>query len=336
LTAYALVFLPFPRKNLVFIVLLAALMVPIHVTILPNYLTIADLGWLNTYQGIILPGASVAFGTFLLRQHFLTLPIGILEAARLEGVGHLQMLWYIVLPLSRPVLVTVGLIALVNKWNDFLWPLIVTNRLSMRVLPVGLAYLYDQEGNSQWGIIMAATIFVVLPIIVIFVWAQRHITPRHPNFRFQVADVHNQTYNPAGRQPADRYVFPFPDASFDFVFMTSVLTHMLPAEVERYLGETARVLRPGGRCLITWFLLDEESRPLLEQGRTMIGFPEDRGSHRLMDAKLPEENVAYDIEEARRLYAACGLAIREPIRGGSWAARANPTSYQDVVVAEKA
>ena len=175
LTAYAFVFLPFPGKNLLFLVLLAALMVPLQVTMLPNYLTVADLGWLNTYQGIIVPGASVAFGTFLFRQHFLTLPAEIMEAARLEGAGHLQLLWRIVLPLSRPVFVTVGLISLVNKWNDFLWPLIVTNRIEMRVLPVGLAYLYDQEGNSQWGIIMAATIFVVLPIMLVFTWAQRHI-----------------------------------------------------------------------------------------------------------------------------------------------------------------
>jgi ABC-type glycerol-3-phosphate transport system permease component len=174
-TAYAFVYLPFPRKDLLFLVLLAALMVPIHVTILPNYLTIANLGWLNTYQGIIVPGASAAFGTFLLRQHFLTLPREVLEAALIEGASHLQLLTRIVLPLSRSMLVTVGLIALVNKWNDFLWPLIVTNQTNMRVLPVGLAYLYQQEGTNQWGIIMAATIFVVLPILVIFILAQKHI-----------------------------------------------------------------------------------------------------------------------------------------------------------------
>jgi sn-glycerol 3-phosphate transport system permease protein len=175
MTAYAFVFLPFPGKNFLFLVLLAALMVPIHVTILPNYLTVARLGWINTYAGIIVPGASVAFGTFLLRQHFMTLPGEILEAARIEGAGHIQMLTRIVLPLSRTSLVTVGLIALVNKWNDFLWPLIVTNQTAMRVLPVGLSYLYQQEGTNQWGIIMAATIFVVLPILIIFIWAQRHI-----------------------------------------------------------------------------------------------------------------------------------------------------------------
>ncbi|HEY8597646.1 MAG TPA: carbohydrate ABC transporter permease [Thermomicrobiales bacterium] len=175
MTAYAFVFIPFPKKNLLFLLMLAALMIPIQVTMLPNYLTVANLGWLNTYAGIIVPGASVAFGTFLFRQHFLTLPKEILEAARLEGAGHFQLLTKIVLPLSRPIFVTVGLIALVNKWNDFLWPLIVTNRIDMRVLPVGLAYLFDQEGNSQWGVIMAATIFVVAPILLIFAWAQRHI-----------------------------------------------------------------------------------------------------------------------------------------------------------------
>lgn len=175
MTAYAFVFLPFPRKNILFFIMLAALMIPIQVTMLPNYLTVADFGWLNTYAGIIVPGASVAFGTFLFRQHFLTLPKEILEAARLEGAGHSQLLTKIVLPLSRPIFVTVGLIALVNKWNDFLWPLLVTNRIEMRVLPVGLAYLFDQEGNSQWGIIMAATIFVVAPILLVFAWAQRHI-----------------------------------------------------------------------------------------------------------------------------------------------------------------
>ncbi|HSH80098.1 MAG TPA: carbohydrate ABC transporter permease [Herpetosiphonaceae bacterium] len=175
MTAYAFVYLPFPGKELLFLVLLGALMVPIHVTILPNYLTVARLGWLNTYAGIIVPGASAAFGTFLLRQHFMTLPREVLEAARIEGASHLQLLTRIVLPISRSMLVTVGLIALVNKWNDFLWPLIVTNQTRMRVLPVGLAYLYQQEGTNQWGIIMAATIFVVLPILLIFIWAQRHI-----------------------------------------------------------------------------------------------------------------------------------------------------------------
>jgi ABC-type glycerol-3-phosphate transport system permease component len=175
LTAYALVFIRFPGRNIIFVVLLAALMVPIHVTILPNYLTIASLGWVNTYQGIILPGASVAFGAFLLRQHFLTLPSEIMEAARLDGAGHLQTLWYVLLPISKPMLVTVTLVSVVTKWNDFLWPLIATNSTGMRTLPIGLSYLFNQEGASQWGLIMAATIFVILPILLLFLRWQRHI-----------------------------------------------------------------------------------------------------------------------------------------------------------------
>jgi sn-glycerol 3-phosphate transport system permease protein len=175
LTAYALVFLRFPGRNLVFIALLAALMIPIHVTILPNYLTVAALGWVNTYQGIILPGAAVAFGAFLLRQHFLTIPTEIIEAAKLDGANHLQVLWYVVVPVSKPVIVTVALISVVGKWNDFLWPLIVTNSTDMRVLPVGLAFLFDQEGTNQWGIIMAATIFVIVPVLLLFLRWQKHI-----------------------------------------------------------------------------------------------------------------------------------------------------------------
>lgn len=178
LTAYAIAFLRFPKKNWFFLGLLLALMVPGQVTILPNYITMANIvgqNWINTYQGIILPGASVAFGTFLLRQAFLGLPREVLDAARVDGCGHLRLLWDIVIPMSQPVLVTFGLISLVAKWNDYLWPLIITNSQDMRTLTVGITYLFDQEGNTQWGVVMAASIFVILPLLVIFVFAQKYI-----------------------------------------------------------------------------------------------------------------------------------------------------------------
>jgi sn-glycerol 3-phosphate transport system permease protein len=178
LSAYALAFLRFPKKNLVFVFLLVALMVPNQVTILPNYLTLADVfgrSWINTYQGIVLPGAAVAFGTFLLRQSFLGLPREVLDAARVDGCGHLRLLWDIVIPMARPVLVTFTLISLVAKWNDYLWPLVVTSTQEMRTLTVGITYLFDQEGNTDWGVVMAASIFVILPLLVVFIWAQRHI-----------------------------------------------------------------------------------------------------------------------------------------------------------------
>ena len=175
LTAYAFVFLRFPFKRLLFAVLLGALMVPGHVTLLPNYLTVADLGWINTYQGIVIPGAGSAFAAFLLRQHMLTLPDEVIDAARMDGAGHLRRLWSVVLPLSRPMLVTVAVVSLVSKWNEFIWPLIVTNTDKMRTLPVGLLMIKNSEGYVNWGAVMAATVFVVLPVLVVFLVAQRYI-----------------------------------------------------------------------------------------------------------------------------------------------------------------
>ncbi|MCC6628035.1 MAG: carbohydrate ABC transporter permease [Chloroflexi bacterium] len=175
LTAYALVFLRVPGKNIIFLILLAALMVPEQALILSNYLTASSFGWVNTYAGLILPHGGVVFGTFLLRQHFLTLPKDILEAAQIEGAGHRHVIQHIVLPLSAPVLATVALLAAVSSWNEFLWPLIITNSKEMRTLPIGLAFLSQQEGTTQWGIVMAATMFVVVPILIFFLWAQRHL-----------------------------------------------------------------------------------------------------------------------------------------------------------------
>lgn len=174
-TAYALVFLRFPFKNVVLILILAALMVPGQITIVPNYLTMAKLGWVNTYQGIVLPNCATAFGTFLLRQYFLTLPHEVFEAAEIDGASHMRRLWSIGLPMARPAVATTGLFAVVSEWNDFLWPLVVTNTEEMRTLPIGVFRLFDQEGVQNWGVIMAGTIFVVLPVILLFIWAQRYI-----------------------------------------------------------------------------------------------------------------------------------------------------------------
>jgi len=174
-SAYAFVYLRFPKKDWLFLVLLAALMVPGQVTILPNYLTVAQLGWINTYWGIIVPGASVAYGTFLLRQYYRTLPLDILDAAKVDGADHLRTLWSIILPLAKPAIVSFGLLSVVAKWNDFLWPLLVTNTKEMRVLPIGIYWLLVEEGTIDWGVVMAGTLFVVLPVVIIFLYAQRYI-----------------------------------------------------------------------------------------------------------------------------------------------------------------
>lgn len=175
LTAYALAFLSFPKKNLVFLFVLAALMVPEEVTVIPNFVFISHLGWVNTYQGMIIPGAGVAFGTFLMRQHFMTLPREVIEAARIDGAGHLRMLWTIVLPMSRPTLVTFALITVVAKWNEYLWPLLVATDDRVRTLPLGLTQLQNSEGQTEWGIVMAGAVLFIVPVLALFLWSQRHI-----------------------------------------------------------------------------------------------------------------------------------------------------------------
>jgi sn-glycerol 3-phosphate transport system permease protein len=174
-SAYAFAFLRFPKKQWLFLLLLAALMVPDQVTVLTNYLTVARLNWIDTYLGVVVPGASVAYGTFLLRQAFLSLPHEVMDAAKVDGAGHMRTLWSIVVPITSPSIITFALLSLVAKWNNFLWPLLVTNTERMRVLPIGIYRLLDQEGTTQWGTIMAGTIFVVLPVLLVFLWAQRYI-----------------------------------------------------------------------------------------------------------------------------------------------------------------
>ena len=174
-SAYAFVFLRFPKRDWIFLILLAALMIPGQVTVVPNYITIGRLGWINTYQGIIIPGASVAYGTFLLRQYYKTLQPEILDAAKVDGADHLRTLWSIVIPLAKPAIISFGLLSVVSKWNDYLWPLIITNREEWYVLPIGIRRLLVQEGFIAWGPVMAGSVFVVLPVLIVFLYAQRYI-----------------------------------------------------------------------------------------------------------------------------------------------------------------
>ena len=173
--AYALVFVEFPGKRIVFVVVLAALMVPQQVTLIPNYTLVAQLGWLNTYQGIIVPGLASAFGTFLFRQHFRTLPLAVLEAATLDGAGHWRRLWQFVVPLSAPTVSAVALVSVVTEWNDYLWPLLVVDHADMMTLPVGLTLLQNNDGLTNWGVLMAGTVLVIVPILLVFLFFQRRL-----------------------------------------------------------------------------------------------------------------------------------------------------------------
>jgi sn-glycerol 3-phosphate transport system permease protein len=172
---YAFAYLKFPHKNALFLILLMALMIPDEFTVLPNFLTLALVGWTNTYQGMLVPGFVSAFGTFLMRQHFLSLPREVLDAARVDGASHLRTLWNVVLPMSRPVVATLILLTAVQRWNDFLWPLIITNSTDMRPLSVGIALLFQKETGTEWGVVMVGTLYVVLPVLLLFLLVQRHI-----------------------------------------------------------------------------------------------------------------------------------------------------------------
>ncbi|MDX2006940.1 MAG: carbohydrate ABC transporter permease [Meiothermus sp.] len=171
--AYAFARIKVPGRELIFALVLGTLMIPNDVTLIPNYITLANLGWINTYMGIILPSVASAFSIFLLRQHMLSLPEELFEAAKLDGAHHGQMLRHIAVPLSMPVIVTLALLNFVSSWNAYLWPLIVTNSDAMRTLPIGLKLMRDAEQGDPWHLLMAASTFVVIPIILLFLFCQR-------------------------------------------------------------------------------------------------------------------------------------------------------------------
>ena len=175
-SAYALVFVRFPFKRVIFIGILVALMVPPQVAIVPNYVLIAGWGGVSTYWGIILPSLGTAFGTFLLRQHFMTLPRELIEAAEIDGAGHFRTLASVVAPISTPTIATVALVTVVNEWNDYIWPLVITNDPGHMTLPVGLTLLNNSEGNTaQYPLLMAGAVMVIVPVLLVFALLQRFI-----------------------------------------------------------------------------------------------------------------------------------------------------------------
>jgi SAM-dependent methyltransferase len=166
-------------------------------------------------------------------------------------------------------------------------------------------------------------------------WCKEKISPRFPNFHFQLVDLHNKGYNPRGKYSASDFRSPYESDSFDFVFLTSVFTHMLPKDLENYLGEIARILKRGGRCLSTFFLLNRGSSELINAGKSTLPFKYECGDYRTIDLDTPESAVCYEELFILSLYERNGLTIKHPIRYGSWCKRSKPLSYQDIVIASK-
>ncbi len=174
LAGFAFAQLRFPGRNVIFVALLAGLMVPDQVLIVPRFIIMREFGWFDTYQGLIIPLIFSSFGVFLLRQYFLGIPRDFYEAAWLEGANPFQIYLHIYLPLARPALAAFGFLALLSSWNEFFWALTVTNQTDMRVLPVGIALFQGQYFTNN-AILMAAANMATFPLLIAFLFFQKHL-----------------------------------------------------------------------------------------------------------------------------------------------------------------
>ena len=178
LAAYAFARARFPGRGVAFALVVATLMIPGHMTLIPNYLTFAKLGALDSFTALVLPLLGSGFSVFLLRQYMLGIPVELDEAARLDGAGDWTILWRIVVPLSRPAIVVVALFAFLNAWNDFIWPLLATSSEKMRTVQIGLRYLFREEVEAQsvdWPLVMAGSMIVLAPLLAVYAVAERHL-----------------------------------------------------------------------------------------------------------------------------------------------------------------
>jgi multiple sugar transport system permease protein len=170
--AYAFARMRFPGRNVLFLLFLATMMIPTEVTLIPNYITVYRLGWLDKYPALIVPFVANVFGIFLLRQFFMSVPDDLHDAAKLDGCGHARFLWHVALPLSVPALITVSLFEFLGSYNALLWPLLVTQSPHMRPIQVGLT-VFQTENQTDVHLQAAASAFVTLPVILLYLAAQR-------------------------------------------------------------------------------------------------------------------------------------------------------------------
>lgn len=177
LAAYAFARAAFPGRDLLFLAVVGTLMIPNHVTLIPNYLTFAAWGMLDTYLCLILPFLASGFSVFFLRQHMMTIPRSLDEAARMDGAGTWMILRTVIVPLSWPAIAVVALFAFMSSWNEFVWPLLATTSEDMRTVQIGLRYLLRDEEAAlpDWPLVMAGTVITLGPLLVAYVMAERHL-----------------------------------------------------------------------------------------------------------------------------------------------------------------
>lgn len=174
LAAYAFAQLEFKGKNLLFMLLVATMMVPGEILTIPNFVTLARLGWIDSYKAMVAPWATSVFSIFLLRQQFASIPQSYYKAARMDGCSDLRYLFTVMVPMSRPTIVSVALLKIINSWNSYLWPLISTNSREMRTLPVGLAY-FSTEAGTDYNTLMAFSLMIISPTILVYLFTQKYI-----------------------------------------------------------------------------------------------------------------------------------------------------------------
>jgi multiple sugar transport system permease protein len=174
LVGYTLCKFSFPGRYIVFIAILSTLMIPTEMLVIPWYLMSQQFGWLDTYWGIMFPGLMTAFGTFLMKQFFETVPDDFIEAARIDGLNELQIWWTVAMPLVKPALAALAIFVFLGNWTAFIWPLIVTNSVEMYTLPVGLSSFGD-EADVAWELIMTGAAISTLPTLIVFLIFQRFI-----------------------------------------------------------------------------------------------------------------------------------------------------------------
>lgn len=177
LGAYAFARLRFPGRNALFLLYLATMMVPFQVTLVPLFIIVRGLGWINTYLALTVPFFFSAFGTFLLRQYFLTIPRDLDDAARIDGAGYFSIYWRVIMPLAGPALATLGIFVFLYFWNLLLWPLVVINSTEMRTIPFGLAMFVGTATGEQivnWNLLMAASTVAVIPVLIVFIAGQKY------------------------------------------------------------------------------------------------------------------------------------------------------------------
>ena len=174
LAAFAFAQLEFKGKNLLFMLLVATMMVPGEILTIPNFVTLARLGWIDSYKAMVAPWATSVFYIFLLRQQFASIPQSYYKAARMDGCSDLRYLFTVMVPMSRPTIVSVALLKIINSWNSYLWPLISTNSREMRTLPVGLAY-FSTEAGTDYNTLMAFSLMIISPTILVYLFTQKYI-----------------------------------------------------------------------------------------------------------------------------------------------------------------